>query len=140
MLVKAVEVLKCLSNILVDSVAILGSLVAWNSDNNKQEEEEDEGLHGWLWIFSVWRRFGDWFNGENYVRILIESFSLKTKVGSSFTYDTDSNFPFISNINPYMTFHGQIGSQNFSSLISQWNNMICLKLLVCKFVFIKMVK
>ena len=46
MLVKAVEVLKCLSNILVDSVAILGSLVAWNSDNNKQEEEEDEGLHG----------------------------------------------------------------------------------------------
>ena len=44
------------------------------------------------------------------------------------------------NINPYMTFLGKIGSQNFSILISTWNNMICLKLLVCKFVFIKMVK
>ena len=44
-----------------------------------------------------------------------------------------------SKINPYMTFLGQIGSQNFSSLNSTWNNMICLKLLICKFVFIKMV-
>ena len=46
MLVKAVEVLKCLSNILVDAATILGCLVAGNSDNNKQEEEEDGGLHG----------------------------------------------------------------------------------------------
>ena len=39
-------------------------------------------------------------------------------------------------LNPYTTFLGQIGSQNFSSLISTWNNMICLKLLVCKGAFL----
>ena len=46
----------------------------------------------------------------------------------------------IKQLNTYMMFLGQIQSKNFSSLISTWNNMICLKLLVCKFVFIKMVK
>ena len=40
--------------------------------------------------------------------------------------------PVSNKFNTYMRFLGQIWSQNFSSLISTWNNMIWLKLLVCK--------